>query len=307
MMDQFVIPAGVHRNESLEETTMQKSAFYLVVSGLALGLASSAQGAPIYAYAQQTLSGVTVAGTFNNPALTGLATSAASAINGSGVSNNNATDTLEAYSGAAPPAPQNSYVKYSTLGGGPQAGDFTRGDAVLSNLANVFTTGFTASTVAESATSGPNGLLTGTSSWLFSGTFTSPNTANITVSYNFANDIMTVATTPGAAQAKFSFLITVKDTHGHSVDSSPAELNSSFSAPPNGPEVITSGSGSTVLSLAGLTAGDVYAITFTGESASDVTSPSAVPEPNSAVLFSCGAGLLLLRKLIARRTQSRLL
>ena len=282
---------------------MQRSHFSLAVIAT-IALASSAQGAITYGYAQQTLSGVTVIGTFNNAALTGLSTSAASAIDGSGVSTNNPLDTLVAYQGAAPPSPQNSYVKYSTIGGGPQAGDFTRGDAVISNLANIFTTGFTASTVAESATSGVAGLLTGTSTWLLSGSFNSPNTNTITINYNYQNDITTIATVPGAAQAKFSFLITIQDTHGHSIDASPAELNSTIAAPPNGPEVTTSGSGSAVLSLAGLTAGDTFSITLTGQSAADVTSPNAVPEPGSAVLFSCAAGLLALRKFLTARSRS---
>jgi hypothetical protein len=214
-------------------------------------------------------------------------------------------DTVQAYQGAPPPAPQNSYVKYSTAGGGPQAGDFTRGDAVMSNVANLFTTGFTGSTVAESATNGVAGLLTGTSTFLLSGTFTAPNTSSVTVSYNYLNDIMTIATVPGAAQAAFSFLITIKDTHGNSVDASPLELNATFAAPPNGPEVTTSGAGSVVMSLAPLTAGDVYSITLTGQSATSVTSPNAVPEPSSVALFSCAAGLLALRGLLTKKLRAR--
>ena len=285
---------------------MQRSHFSLAVIAT-IAFASGAQGAITYGYAQQTLSGVTVIGTFNNATLTGLATSAASAIDGTGVSTNNPLDTLVAYQGAPPPSPQNSYVKYSTIGGGPQAGDFTRGDAVISNLANIFTTGFTASTVAESATSGVAGLLTGTSTWLLSGSFNSPNTSTITINYNYLNDISTIATVPGAAQAKFSFLVTVKDTHGNSVDSSPAELNATFASPPNGPEVTTSGSGSILLSLATLTPGDTYSITFSGQSAADITSPNAIPEPGSGVLFSCAAGLLALHKFLSGRLRSRLL
>jgi len=283
---------------------MQKSQFYLAVAGITLGLASSAQGAITYGYAQQTLTNVTVTGVLSNPSAAGIATSAASAIDGTGVSTNGLLDTLQAYQGAAPPAPQNSYVKYSTAGGGLQAGDFTRGDALL-NPGSIFTTGFTASTVAESATGGVAGLLTGTSTWLISGTFTAPTTSSVTVSYNYANDIIAIATAPGAAQAKFSFLVTIQDAHGHSIDASPAELNSTIASPPNGPEVTTAGSGSAVLSLAGLTAGDLFSITLTGQSASDVTSPSAVPEPSSALLFSCAAGLLGLRKLLAGRLRSR--
>ena len=282
---------------------MQKLHFYLSVAGISLGLASNAQAAITYGYAQQTLTNVTVTGVFSNTSLGGLSTSAASAIDGTGVSTNHPTDTLEAYQGAPPPAPQNSYVKYSTAGGGPQAGDFTRGDAVLS-LGSIFTTGFSGSTVAEAATGGVAGLLTGTSTWLLSGTFNAPTTSSVTVSYNWANDIITIATAPGAAQAKFSFLVTIKDTHGHSVDASPAELNSTISSPPNGPEIISSGAGSTVLSLAGLTAGDLFSITLSGQSAADVTSPNAVPEPSSAVLFSCAAGLLALRKFLTARSRS---
>jgi len=282
---------------------MQKLNFYLSVAGISLGLASSAQGAITYGYAQQTLSNITVTGVLSDPVKGGISTSAASAIDGTGVSTNGFLDTLQAYQGAAPPAGQNFYSKYSTTGGGTQAGDFTRGDAVL-GVGSFFTTGLTGSTVAESATGGAAGLLTGTSTWLVSGTFTAPTSSSVTVSYNWVNDIITIATAPGAAQAKFSFLITIQDTHGHSIDASPAELNSTIAAPPNGPEVTTSGSGSAVLSLAGLTAGDTFSITLTGQSAADVTSPNAVPEPSSAVLFSCAAGLLALRKFLTARSRS---
>jgi len=283
---------------------MQKRQFYLAVAGITLGLASSAQGAITYGYAEQTLTNVRVTGTLSNIGFGGLASSAASAIDGTGVSTNGFLDTLQAYQGAPPPAPQNSYVKYSTAGGGAQAGDFTRGDAVMSNVVNLFTTGFSGSTVAESATGGVAGLLTGTSTYLLSGTFNAPTSSSVTISYNYLNDIITIATAPGAAQAKFSFLITIKDTHGNSVDASPNELNATFASPPNGPEVTTSGAGSVVMSLAGLTSGDLFSITLTGQSAADVTSPNSVPEPSSAVLFSCAAGLLALRKFLAVRSRS---
>ncbi len=161
--------------------------------------------------------------------------------------------------GATPAAPQNSYIKYSTAGGGPQAGDFSRSDAILSpNIANAF-----GSTVSESANSGASGLMTGSSTFLYSAIFTTTGTS-VTLSYNYSNDIIAFATAPGSSEAKFSFLVTVKDQHGHTIDASPQELNSTIGAPPNGPELISSGSGSAVLSLAGLTAGDTFSITATG-------------------------------------------
>jgi hypothetical protein len=240
-----------------------------------------------YGYAQQQVSNIVVTGTGIAAATpTGTSTNASAAINGSGVATNNPTDTLQAYVGAAPAAPQNSYVKYGTTGGGTQAGDFTRGDAIVTGT-NLFT-GAAGNSVAESQVSSPaSGLATGSGSWNVSGSFTAPTTTTVNVAYSYINDVIAQVIGSGSASASFKVTITIKDQHGHSVDATPVELNAALSAPPNGTELISSGTGSAALSLAGFTAGDVYGISITGTSLSSAI-VTAVPEPGPMVLAGLG-------------------
>ncbi len=245
-----------------------------------------------YAYAEQTVNALTITSTVLTGNQTGNSTSASATINGSGVSTNAPLDTLQAYLGAPPPAPQNDYTKYSTQGGGPQAGDFARGDAVITNPAGLFLPGgANTSNVAESYISSGGtgtGLFTSSGNWTLSGSFTTA-ASSVTVGYNYANDIIALVSGNGSASASFKLSISIKDQHGHEVDASPAELNTALSAPPNGAELITTGSSSATLSLAGLTAGDVYSISMSG---TELTAVSlAVPEPSSLVL--CGVASVM--------------
>jgi len=259
-----------------------------------------------YSYAEQTLTGLTVTGTgLAGATMTGTATSASAVINGSGPATNNPTDTLEAYVGAAPPAPQNFFQKYSTQGGGTQAGDFSRGDALITGT-SLFTTGMSASNVAESILNSvntpPPSLATGNGSWSLAGSFTAPTTSSITVAYGFANDILDVVTgATASAQSSFKVTISIKDQHGHEVDATPTELNTALSAPPNSPEIITSGTGSAVLSLAGLTAGDVFSISISGTELSSSQLSPAVPEPGTFALAGMGGVVALAFRAIRRR------
>lgn len=280
---------------------MRGSSALLFAAALLAGSAATARADFAYAYAEQTLTNIVVSGAgITNASGSGSSSSASAAINGVGVSTNNVTDTLQAYQGALPPAPQNDFTKYSTAGGGPQAGDFTRGDSVITGanagVGTLFTTGVSASNVAESFVStgggvstGP-GLSTASGNWSVSGTFNAPATTLVTVSYAYANDIITeISASGGPAQASFKLTISIKDQHGHEVDATPTELNTALSSPPNGPEIITSGTSSATLSLAGLTAGDTYSISISGTELSSV-SIVAVPEPSSLAL--CGLGLV---------------
>jgi len=288
---------------------LAKDALKLLVASAAVivatGWLETARADIAYSYAEQTLTAISVTGTgLTNGTMTGTATSASAVINGVGVATNNPTDTLQAYVGAAPPAPQNSYVKYSTQGGGPQAGDFSRGDALITGTSMFTTAGMSASNVAEtilnSAITGA-GLGTGSGSWSLAGTFRTTGTS-VTVGYNWVNDIFDVITgTTSSAQSSFKMSITIKDQHGNAIDASPNELNTALSAPPNNPEIITSGSGSTVLSLATLTAGDVLTISITGTELS--SSQLAVPEPGTFALAGMGGALALAFRAIRRRTR----
>jgi hypothetical protein len=237
------------------------------------------------------LTGVTVSGPGVTAITTGSSTADSAALGGSGVSHNNVTDALQSYVGAAPPSGENNFNQYSSQGGGPQTGDFTRGDTVITNLGNLFRSGgFSASNVAETsvntAVSGPGILGTGQGTWTASGSFTSTGTS-VTVSFNFSNTVIAELTGGGNTESSFQVVIAVKDQHGHEVDASPDALNAALSAPPTGIPLSSSGSGSETLSLAGLTAGDTMSITITGTENSSV-SLTAVPEPSSMCLIGIG-------------------
>jgi len=260
-----------------------------------------------YSYAEQTLSNIIVTGTgLAGATVTGTSSSASAVINGVGVATNNPTDTPQAYVGAAPPAPQNFFSKYSTQGGGTQPGDFSRGDALITGGTNLFTTGANASNVAESILNSvnppPPSLATGSGSWSLAGSFTAPTTTSVTVSYGFLNDILDFVTgATASAQSSFKLTISIKDQHGHEVDATPTELNTALSAPPNSPEIITSGTGSAVLSLAGFTAGDVFSISITGTELSSAQLAPAVPEPGTFALAGMGGVVALAFRAIRRR------
>jgi len=290
---------------------LAKDALKLLVASAAVIVATGWVGTTkadiAYAYAEQALTGITVTGTgLTNGTMTGTASSASAVINGVGVATNNPTDTPQAYVGAAPPAPQNSYVKYSTQGGGPQAGDFSRGDSIITGTSIFTTAGMNATNVAESVLNTANtglGLATGNGSWSLAGTFRTTG-SSVTVGYNWANDILDAVTGAGAsAQSSFKMSITIKDQHGNAIDASPSELNAALSAPPNSPEIITSGSGSAVLSLAGLTAGDVLTISITGTELSSAQLSPAIPEPGTFALAGMGGALALAFHAIRRRTR----
>ena len=271
---------------------------------IAAGWNSASRADIAYGYATQSVNNIVVSGAgITNALTTGTSTNAAAVINGSGVATNSPTDTLAAYLGAAPSAPQNFFPKYSTAGGGPQAGDFTRGDALISG-SNLFTTGFNTSNVAESVVSTiGSGLLTGAGSWSISGSFNAPTTTSVTVGYSFFNDVLSQITGTGSASASFKVTISIKDQHGNEVDATPVALNTALSAPPNGPEIINSGTGTATLSLASLFAGDTYGIAISGTELSAVILTSSVPEPGPIVLAGLSGALALAFRAFRGRTR----
>jgi hypothetical protein len=273
---------------------------------LAIGCLGTSKADIAYSYAEQTITGLTVTGTgLSAITQTGTTTNASAVLNGSGSATNDPLDTPQAYVGASPVAPQNLYTsKWAFLGGGPNTGDFTRGDALLSTGSLFRGPGMSAQNVAESilGTGGAtSGLATASGSWSFAGTFTSTG-PSVTVSYNWLNDILDSVTGPTAsAQSSFKLDITIKDQHGHDVDATPTELNEVLSAPPNSPEIMTSGSGSATLSLAGLTAGDVFTISISGTELSSAQLAPAVPEPGTFALAGMGGVVALAFHAIRRR------
>ena len=277
---------------------MKKLPQYLLVAAVLVAINGSGKTACAseYSYAELTLSNLQMTTTVT---LLGVNTSttASASINGSGVSTGAPTDTLQAYTGAPPPAPQNSFVKYSTSGGGPQAGSFGRGDAVMTNAVILFTGPTSISGAAEAFNNLPNTVNKGSSGWTVMSAFLTTSTS-LGLSYGFNTDIIANAMTSAVAQASFAVVFTVVDQHGHQVTASPTQLNSSLSAPPNGPEFITSGSSTLNLSLAGLTAGDFFTLTITGTNSvtasEGVTGPAPVPESGASLLLLGIGGLSLL-------------
>jgi hypothetical protein len=258
---------------------------------LVLFLAPPARADFGYAYAEQSITGLQLFTGVTNPTVTGSSSSASAAINGSGTSTNDPLDTKQAYLGAAPPASQNFFSHYSSFDGGTQAGDFTRGDALISSLGNLFRSpGVSATNVAETFIStggtGIGALGTASGSWTVAGTFTS-NAEVLVATFNFANDLWTNITGQGVVQAAYQLVFSIKDQHGHEVDASPSVVNLALSSPPPGPEIVTSGAGSASLSLAGLTPGDTFALTITGTETTAVQL-TAVPEPSSICLMGIG-------------------
>jgi hypothetical protein len=262
----------------------------------------------VYGYAEQTVSGLTVTGPTGGllpGTFTGSATGATAIQNGTGIETADPTDTPLAYVGALPHSPQNSYVRYSALivpglvtsPPGPQAGDFTRGDALLTGVPNLFTTGITASNVSESfqttGGAGP-GMSTGKGTWTVGGGF-APGAlvglGSMSINYAWTNDLVAYVngTAADSASASFKVMIAVKDQHGNENDITPTVLTKAISALPNTPESITSGGPvSTLVSLAGLVLTDSISISITGTESTSVSLSLAAPEPGSMTLVAIG-------------------
>jgi hypothetical protein len=279
---------------------------------LALALANLPNGVTradvIYTFARQTVSGLTVTGPTGGllpGTFAGSATQASASQNGVGVSTNHPTDTLQAYVGAPPPAPQNSYVRYSSIvvpglvtsPPGPQGGDFSRGDALLTGTSNLFTTGISASNLAESfqTTSGPGQVgSAGLGIWNVGGSFAGGALAglgSLVVNYSWVNDVVAYVngTAADSASASFGMMIAVKDQHGNENDVNPTLLNKAVSALPNTAESISSGGPvSTLVSLAGLTLTDSISISITGTESTSVSISTPVPEPGCMTLVVTG-------------------
>jgi len=247
--------------------------------------AGSARADFAYAFAEQTISNLAIA-----PAVipAGTLTSFAqdsTTLNGSGSSSGDPLDPLQAFQGGVPAAPQNFFGRDAPgiLPTSPTTpASFTRGDALFTPATT------TLAVVAESLinTNSPVGArsLTGNAGIAASFNFTVATSTALTISYNYSNDLYVLAASTGLAKANFLFNITIKDNAGNVVFNSTTDnTNLSLSAPPNGSEVIKSGSESVVTGL--LSTGTQYTIIFTEQAQSAVT---AVPEPASMALLAIG-------------------
>jgi len=286
----------------------------LVLLALAGGWAANARADIAYAFATQTISGISLTPAPSSVTNLQLFAQDGTTTNGSGSSNSTGptatapVNVTQAYQGGTPASPENNFARYApgfpvpvspiTT---PPGGDFTRGDATILSLG----VGNSSSVVAESflnTTTNP-GILAETGSGGLSGSFTlvPSSTGTLTISYNFSNGLYVwTQGASGAASANFQFNITIKDTAGNVLfNSAPALQNLSLSAPPNGLEIIQSGPGSVV--TPSLTAGTSYTFILSS-TAQSAGSAAAVPEPNVMMLVGVGAGLTLAVRALRRRT-----
>jgi hypothetical protein len=291
----------------VETAGSHRWAIVATVVAFTISGAANARADFAYAFAQETVSNMSVTrGTSLMLVPVASATTAGATFNGSGSSTSDALDALQAYLGASPAPPQNYFQRYAgfpspsplpagsapngvTTGPGPLA-DFTRGDSLISNSGTTF------SVVAESYRT--TGFAGGTSGLLASFSFIPATTGAATISYNYANDLYASAQgAQASAQASYQFNFTIKDAAGLQVASlqSPS-TNLGLGVPPNGGEIVRSGSES--FTTSSLTAGAQYTVTVS-ESAQTFAQPTAgpfltpSPEPGSIILTGLGIALFL--------------
>jgi len=269
---------------------------WLAIAG---GWAATARADIAYAFAEQTISGLSITPTVTATSPVSTFTQDSSTLNGSGLSNSNPTDALQAYQGGLPAAPQNFFLRYAP--GSPPVspvGNFTRGDVAIPVLSGPTNS---SSVVAESYLNGAGPQSeTGSAGLGASFSFTPSATGALTISYNFSNDLFVFTTGLGSAAGNYHFDITIKDAAGAVVfNANTANTNLSLTAPPNGAEVIRSGAEAVVTPV--LTAGTGYTLIFSSTAQSSVTI-AAVPEPGAATLVAASGALALVVGAVRRRS-----
>jgi len=283
-------------------------ALAVAASALIAGASTGAKAAPVYAFSEQTISGVVITPVGASTPVGGVTTVTqdSSTLNGSGGSNSDPLDAPQAYQGGAPAAPQNFFARYAPglIPVSPVAGGtFTRGDAQIASIASMTNL---SSVVAESYLPGP-GTSSATGSGGLAASFSFiPNTSTaFTITYNYANDAYVfVGPGPGGgnATADYHFGISIKDSAGNIVfNSATANTNLSLSAPPPGGEIIRSGSEAVVTPV--LTGGQTYTMIFSSTAQTSVT--TLIPEPASVSLFGIGTfSVLALARVRNRKTKA---
>jgi len=260
---------------------------------LMAGLSATARADIAYAYAEQTISNVTLtpsAGTLTAVGSLNTSTLDGATVNGVGVSRSDPLDALQTYFGPTPP-PENTFVR-TALGALPNGPSFTRGDVQIANL----NTAGVGNVVSESLLNGTGPASeTGNSALTATFTFTPTATGTLSIGYRYANDIYVATTGLGAATASYNFDFTIKDAAGNVVflyGSSPlsANTNLTLSAPPQGGEIIRSGTDTVTTGT--LTGGQTYTLIFSEKTATSVAL-AAVPEPGSMTLAAMAGGLMI--------------
>jgi len=269
---------------------LRQLAAIVVVLGLSQATPRQAWADFAYAFAQQTITNLSVSPTVTTTFT--VSAQDATTLNGSGSSNSDAGDPLQAYQGGLPMAPQNFFARYAP--GSPPVSptappSFTRGDVLFTGTSpGVNSSAVVSESLINTGLGSPNSE-TATSGLTVSGNFTLGTSSALTISYNYANDIFVFTTASGTAKANFNFTITIKDASGAVVFASQTNAtNVNLAAPPQGAEQINSGMEAVVTPL--LAAGTQYTIIFSEQSQTTVT---AVPEPGSLSLALLAIGGLI--------------
>ncbi len=299
---------------------------------LCMGIASTSR-AGSYAYAEQTLTGLSVSltgGTLTGATVSYGSSDASSltALDGSSISSANSalppgTDPAQAYVGTPAPPPQNTFSQFATFSSAPPqpSGDvpltpsagFSRGDALITPGSGLFSTsGVTTSNVAETFMTGATHAAgSGTGSWAITANFTVSGaaTTGATLSYStgysnylFASIFSSTDGLPGiSAHANYALDFTLKNSAGLLIgEVTPGALNHSDGTPPNTVGLLLSGTDSGQIH-AGLGDGS-YSLTITGTEI--VQAATAVPEPSSLILMCLGGGVGLVVLTARRRCKS---
>jgi hypothetical protein len=266
----------------------------LAASALMAGLAASARADIAYAYAEQTISNVSLtpaSGTLSSVSVQDTSTLDGATVNGNGTSRSDPLDAPQTYFGPSPP-PENTFAR-TALGNPPSGVSFTRGDVQIANL----NTSAVGNAVSESLLNGGGPASeTGNSALTATVQFTPSANTVLNIGYHYANDLYAVTTGAGVATASYNFDFTIKDSSGNVVyqyGSSPLSTNTNLtgSAPPQSPEIIRSGSDTVTTPT--LLAGTTYTLVFTDKTATSVAL-AAVPEPGTMTLAAMAGGLMII-------------
>lgn len=262
----------------------------LAVVAVASALGGQAKAETVYAYAQQSVTGVSVTATSGGLTVGPVSlsgTTSATIVDGpnSGSSGSlvNTADALQAYQGAAGTAPVQNFFGQK----GSVDADYARADSLIG--ATDVVTGVAGSTVAETYLSTPTGaagsdLGQGNGSWTLGANITLANATTLDFSATYANLIEIIsAGALNSASAEYSFTVTIRQGNTTVFSWSPTALNNLQTIDGSG-TISLSDSGTATITTASLAAGS-YRLSISNTSSVNAT---VVPEPSSWVMLSMG-------------------
>jgi len=301
--------------------TSRRLALGVAAFALVAGFNAAARAEIGYAFAEETISNLTAAGTGDTGGTvtvvgTNPSSQASASLDGDGIARNGTT-TAHAELGLIPASLNNpllptTFLKFATFSppspptpatgppatvptGGPS---FTRGAVAL--------VGLTGQAVAETYINGTLSSGSGSGGNVLGFDVTVSKTNTYDINFNYANDAYAFVSNTGpgnSASGRFSFQIQIKDPTGAviftstPVGSTGVATNGQAFAPPNGPEILNTNGTATVVTPT-LTQGLKYTVVFSLNAATDVK-VAAVPEPATMAMALTAlplVGLGLLRR-----------